>query len=1040
MNNTFSIMPKILKKGLLYFSFAVLGLVIAGFMLPYLYKDKIITFIKEKTNQNLHAEVDFSDANISFFKSFPDVRITIDSLSVMGIDTFDGITLYKSLSTSLDINIPSLLGKEKIPKINSIILDHPEINVVVLDSIHSNYLISKSTEQSSYQLTLEYYRIDQGKITYQDNQQNLFLILEGVNHEGDGDFTQDIFDLRTKTSISKLNVKYGGTQYLTDSKADLQADININFPENKYTLKDNVLKLNELDLTGEGFVQLNGDDINTDASFKTESEEFKSLLSIIPNAYTKDFEKVKTSGKASFAGTIKGTYNGLKNMFPAFDIKILVENGYVKYPSFQQELSNIFADINIKASRPDYKDMSANIPSFSLKVGSDPITGKLVANNLTGDQKVEGNLKGKINLKNLAAAFPIENLDELTGILLCDLEFKAKMSDVNAENYGAIGFKGFAQANDVTYKSKGMPSVNIGKASAKATPSEISMVADNVSLGKSDLNLSGSVKNPLALFSTEKSISIYLNAKSNLFDMNEWMPTNDYKSLKNNEEQAKVTVPNDLIKNTNLFLNLDAKKIKIHEYTIENMKMDGAIAANAIDIRNFSSSLDGSEFKLKGTVVNAYNYFVNNGILDGELDFSSAKFNANSFINNEAPAKSSEPLSVIAVPERVRITIKTDVKELLYTNLILKDFKGNLEIKDQQVAIKNMETNSLGGKISLEGLYNTEDLKHPDFSIKLDLSKIKFAEAISKIDLLKKAAPIAAYIEGFFNTTLVMRGKLGDQMTPDLSSLDMSGFIETLSGSIKGYNPMAVLSEKLGLNALKEIDLQNTKNWFEIVKGFVELKEYKKNIKGVDMSISGKHGFGQNMDYNIELVIPREMMKKNKITAIGESGLTMLEKEASKLGINIYQGPNIFLDVHMTGNFKNPIFKIIPKTGKGENVGDAIESKVEDIAKTLKDTLNKEIKKREAEIKDTITKRANEELEKIKSKAEEAADRALDSIKAKAKDVITNKIDSLTKGTAADSLKQKAKDILDKKTKDEVDKIKDKLKDFDPFKKKGKGG
>ena len=116
MNNTFSIMPKILKKGLLYFSFAVLGLVIAGFMLPYLYKDKIITFIKEKTNQNLHAEVDFSDANISFFKSFPDVRITIDSLSVMGIDTFDGITLYKSLSTSLEINIPSLLGKEKIPK------------------------------------------------------------------------------------------------------------------------------------------------------------------------------------------------------------------------------------------------------------------------------------------------------------------------------------------------------------------------------------------------------------------------------------------------------------------------------------------------------------------------------------------------------------------------------------------------------------------------------------------------------------------------------------------------------------------------------------------------------------------------------------------------------------------------------------------------------------------------------------------------------------------------------------------------------------
>jgi len=1033
-------MKKILKKGLLYFSFALLALTIAGFILPYLYKDKIITFIKEKTNQNLNAVVDFSDANISFFKSFPEVRITIDNLTVTGIDTFDGISLYKSQSTSLDINIPSLLGKKNIPKINSIILDKPEINVVVFDTTHANYLISKSTEQSSYQLTLEYYRIDQGKITYQDNQQNLFLVLEGVNHEGEGDFTQDIFDLRTKTSISKFGVKYKGTQYLTESKADLQADININFPENKYTLEDNILKLNELDLKGDGFVQLIGDNIITDVSFKTESEEFKSLLSIIPNAYTKDFEKVKTSGKASFSGIIKGTYNGVKNLFPAFDIKILVENGYVKYPSFQQEISNIFADINLKAARSDYKDMSANIPSFSLKVGSDPVNGKLLVNNLTGDQKVEGHLKGKINLKSLAAAFPIENLDELSGILLCDLDFNAKMSDVNAENYAAIGFKGYAQANDITYKSKGMPVVKIAKASAKAMPSELSMIADNISLGKSDLDITGSIKNPLAMFSTEKSISIQVNVQSNLFDLNEWMPKNEGNSETNNNEPAKVIVPNDLIKNTNLFLDLDAKKILLNEYTIHNMKMDAAIAANAIDIRNFSSTLDGSEFKLKGTVVNAYNYFLNNGILDGQLEFSSTKFNANSFMNTSAATKSTEPLSVIEVPERVRLIIKTDIKELQYTNLILKEFKGNLEIKDQEVAIKNMETNSLGGKISLEGLYNTVDLKHPDFSVKLDLSKIKFSEAITKIELLKKAAPVAAYIEGFFNTTLVMKGKLGDQMTPDLSSLDMSGFIETLSGSLKGYNPMAVLSEKLGLNFFKEIDLQNTKNWFEILNGVIELKEYKKNIKGVDMSISGKHGFGQNMDYNIELVIPREMMKKNKVTALGESGLSMLEKEASKLGINIEQGPNIFLDVHMTGNFKNPIFKIIPKIGKGETIGDALESKAEDIVATIKDTLNKEIKKKEAELKDTMTKRANEEIEKIKSKAEAAADKALDSIRSIAKDVLTNKIDSITKGTAADSIKQKAKDVLDKKTKDEVDKIKDKLKDFDPFKKKGKGG
>ena len=62
--------------------------------------------------------------------------------------------------------------------------------------------------------------------------------------------------------------------------------------------------------------------------------------------------------------------------------------------------------------------------------------------------------------------------------------------------------------------------------------------------------------------------------------------------------------------------------------------------------------------------------------------------------------------------------------------------------------------------------------------------------------MLKRAAPIAAYVDGFFNTTLVMKGKLGAEMTPELSSIDASGFLETLNGNIKGFKPFVDLSDK----------------------------------------------------------------------------------------------------------------------------------------------------------------------------------------------------------------------------------------------------
>lgn len=1035
---------KVFKTILKYFGILLIGLLIAATLLPFVFKNKLVTYLKDDINNNINAIVDFHDAHLSFIASFPDVRVTIDSLSITGVDDFEDIVLYQADLTSIDMNLPSLIGKESIPKINNISLTKPNINIIILDSLRANYLVTidtvtdNKTVENKFKLALDKYSIIDGNITYQDNTMALFAVMENVNHSGSGDFTQDIFDLKTKTNVQNLSIKYEGVQYLKNVTSSVATNININFPENKYTLNDNIITLNELNLTGQGFVQLQRDNIITDLSFKTASEEFKSFLSMVPNAYTSDFKDVKTKGKASISGKVKGIYNGMKNQMPAFDVKISVDNGYVKYPSLPNEIKDIFADINIKATRPDYKDMAVNIPKFSLKLGNDQITGHLTASNLTGDQKAEGQLKGTINLKNLVSAFPMEGIEKLSGLLKCDMEFKAKMSDVNEAKYDAISFLGQASAKNIVYKSLGMPLVKINEAHATASPKAIVFVGKSMELGKSDLNLDANIQNPLAFLSTSQNVKISIKGQSNLFDLNEWM-ADPQAAKEQNKEQAEVSIDENMIKSAALNIDVFGKRVLMNEYELENVSLNANLSANAMALNKLETMIKGSDLKVSGNLINAYDYMFNNGTLDGAVNFYSNKFDANQFMTNSDQTNSSAAMSVIPVPKNIRMKILTDIKNLTYTNLQLNNFKGELEVANEEVLLKNLTTNTLGGAIAMEGLYNTQNIASPDFSVKLDLSKIKYTDAIKSFDMLKKVAPIAEYLDGFFNTTLIMKGKLGGQMTPDLSSLDASGFLETLNGTIKGYNPIGALSDKLGIKELKEVNLVNTRNWFEIVQGFIELKEFNKIIKGIDMTISGKHGFGKAMDYNIDLVIPRELMKKNVITGTAESGISYIEREAAKIGINIDQGPNIFLNVKMTGNIKSPQFKITPKASKGTTVKDAVTSKVNETVTTVKDSIQKELKKKEGELRDTITKRANQEYDKAKAKAEAAAQKTIDSLKSKAKTEVINRLDTLSKGVISDSLKQKAKDVLDKKANGEVDKIKEKLKDFNPFKKKGKG-
>ena len=149
----------VLKKILRYVLYIFIALFIAALILPYIFKDKLITFLKEDINKSLLATVDFHDASLSFIKSFPDVMVTIDSLSVIGQDQFDGIVLYKADKTSIDISLSSLFGDNMVPKINDIELIRPEINIVAIDETTANYLITKDTstsESSPFKLQLDH--------------------------------------------------------------------------------------------------------------------------------------------------------------------------------------------------------------------------------------------------------------------------------------------------------------------------------------------------------------------------------------------------------------------------------------------------------------------------------------------------------------------------------------------------------------------------------------------------------------------------------------------------------------------------------------------------------------------------------------------------------------------------------------------------------------------------------------------------------------------------------------------------------------------
>jgi len=168
--------------------------------------------VKQFINENLNAQVEFSDVNLSFIRSFPEAQVNVTDLKITNLEPFKDETFATVKDISFTMSITELFKKEGADAI----------------------------------------------------------------------------------ALSSNPVK-------------LEALIGLDLKNNIYTFKENKGYINQLPIAFQGHVQLleGGQDI--DIAFENRESDFKNFLAVIPKAYSKNIEDVKTSGHFKVKGLIKGT-------------------------------------------------------------------------------------------------------------------------------------------------------------------------------------------------------------------------------------------------------------------------------------------------------------------------------------------------------------------------------------------------------------------------------------------------------------------------------------------------------------------------------------------------------------------------------------------------------------------------------------------------------------------------------------------------------------------------------------------------------------
>lgn len=1049
---------KFIKRLLIGLLGLVVLLIAFAFLAPILFKDQIVENVKQSINSSINAEVDFADIDVSFLRSFPAINVRLEDYSVTGKDDFDGYPLATGTFAGVDLDFWSVINGSKTGnyEIEGVELVDPDIRIYVLKNGKANYDITIPSDapveeapatESEMQFNLSKYAITNGRFLYDDRQTETYIEVAGLDHSGKGDFTLDEFELDTDSKFSALTLKQAGVAYLKKAEGELDAIFNIDLANSVYTFKENDLRLNALKLKMDGSIAMPSDDIVFDMSFQAPATDFRQLWSMIPAAYVAGYENVKTTGTFALNGLVKGPFNGEKEIYPAFSFDVGIADGSVQYPGRPVGINGINADIKVNSPSANLDKLTINIPRFGINLGGDPFNGSFRLATPMSDPNIDAKVKGTIDLDKWSQAIPLEGVSELSGKIVADITMdNVRQSVIEAGNYAAVNMSGQASITDLVYAADGLPKVQLTRAQADFSPQFVNVPDFAMQLGKSDFSGRAKIDNLLAYFSPDKTMTGTAVVISNFFDADEWVTeeTTSAPSLATAPSTDVATLESEEELFNRFDFNIDAKvgEIKYDTYRIKDSRMNGRFKANELVINDMGMTMGETTLNGNGRVINAWDYSFSDATLEGKLNMTSDFVNVGDFMSSdselpgEATSEATASTAVIPVPDNIDLVVALKADKVQYTDILLEQMSGNLVIRDKQVVIEDGTTNVLGGLMGFTGAYDTSEPGDPGFRFHYDLKSLVFTQAFKYLNSFKQLAPIGEYLQGKFNSDLVVSGKLGPDLFPKLNTLDAKGFIQTLDAGLSTFAPLEKVGNALNVKELKErINLQGLKSWFTIEQGRVTIEPFDIKIAGIPMTINGTHGLDMAMDYSISAAVPRTMIEGNIVTGAAIGALDQLAGKASQLGLNIEPGDTLNVGIGLTGSIAAPQTKINllgAKKGDGKTVGQTVAAAVEDRVKQEVDTKVDDAKQ-EAQDKVDDTKKAAEaafiaKRDSLKRVADQQAQAIKDQAAQKARDILA--------GTDSTGIKVPSTEQAQEAVKD----IKKELEKFNPFKKKKKDG
>lgn len=575
-------------------------LLVGLFAMPWLFADRLLERARAELDSYVDADVAFADAQVQVLRSFPDLTLVLREVQVHGRGEFQGRELLRISELAVTVDLVSVVSGSTLV-IRAIEVGEGRVDLFTDASGRANTEIlvdsGGSSASAGPDLELDRLVVASLDVVYADEKAGASAFVEGLSIAARASLSGSRSSTSGTIGAQAVTARSGGITLLNAVPLQVELDLQADSSTGRVDLGQSRVRLSQLQTVVAGSVQPVDGGTQLDLQLQAPDLDFKSLLSLVPAVYARDFAGLDASGTVSLAGSVAGILRDQRDELPGFELRLAVADGRFRYPDLPSAVDDVQVEAAVRHPGGSADLVEVDVPRFHLVMAGAPLDGRLSLRRLLSDPDLALVLKGKLDLEKLTEVVPADPGTRLLGIVEVDLDLAGRVSAFQGQDLDRVQAKGTIGMNGVRYQTAELPEeIVVERMQVQVDPRAFDMAELSLRFGRSDLRATGRLDNVLAYALTDVPLSGSLDVRSAMLDLGPYM-NDDVDAPANPEDSSLVAVPSNL----DLKVQATLGRVLTDTHDLSDVRGTLKVADGVIHLEGLRADTLGGQVELSGT-------------------------------------------------------------------------------------------------------------------------------------------------------------------------------------------------------------------------------------------------------------------------------------------------------------------------------------------------------------------------------------------------------------------------------------------------------